>query len=98
MCASASLGGGAAWAACMLRSGFTPRLLCTVCTTTFASLASCLIVWRSESYGVEHVLRAVMFLGETEYNSNEKVLCKDVHGAGCKDCKSCHFCRWVMVF
>lgn len=48
-----------------------------------------------EYYTIEHLRRLVRWEARGALSTQgRQVLCKDVHGPGCKACVSCHFCRW----
>ncbi len=51
-----------------------------------------------EVYSVKQLCALMTFEAKHPWDgSTEKVLCKDYCGPGCKDCKTCHFCRQKTV-
>ena len=47
---------------------------------------------------MDHYQRLLQFEARNDYTgSKSDVYCKDVHGPGCKECKTCHFCRWMRI-
>ncbi len=53
----------------------------------------CCAVLCREYYGLHHLEAVLLYQATKPHTAGPKVLCKDVHGPGCKFCKSCHLCR-----
>lgn len=51
-----------------------------------------------EQYNLTHARQLELYTSRKTFQpSRDRVYCKDIHGDGCKQCASCHFCRQKVV-